>query len=144
MTIYIGGAPGQQTSAQPTMTLARSPESIATVTELRYDELQIVSTRLGRLTGTPKGKGWAPLGWALLGAGLGGVVAAVPTFAGSQSLPMWATALYVAVVLFTLISAATCALAHRTTDEERAESVGAIKEDFDAMLATYDAAKPKP
>lgn len=106
-------------------------QAVGEVTGMRLRDLRHYSKRLGRLQHPPKGRPWEIVALLLGGAAAGGAIGGIPV-AGTGVEPV-----YWAVVIATALVAGLCWLAGRTARQERAESVSAIKEDFDDFLDAY-------
>ena len=96
--------------------------------------MESISERLGRFSKMPWATIWGAASAILIGAAVGGAVAAI------QLAPDTNKDFYWAVVGCSLIAGILAAIAAFTTNSERTDSIGAIKEDFDKLLAVY----PKP
>ena len=81
----------------------------------------------------PRGPLWQPFGWTVIGAALGGLVAALPFFAGAD-WPSWVPYVYFGTLLVFFAFGLLALKADQTTKGERAESLTALRDDYDRLL----------
>jgi hypothetical protein len=118
------------------------PEAIAEMAGIRQSELQTISARLGRVCEPSRARWFAGAAVLALGGAVGGGFGLIPFLSTTPAPSSSATILYAALVGVGLVAALLCGLAYRALHVERADSVGAIKEDLDRMLAAYEDTSP--
>lgn len=126
---YVAGSPS---GPVPPPVVEPPAHDIAEFRGLRRRELDPISERLGRFRKMPWARLWGAVSSLLIGGAVGGAVAAVQMDAETDK------ALYWGVVGAAFIIGLLAAAAAFTTNDERADSVGCIKEDLDRLLASDD------
>lgn len=114
-----------------------SPEAVAELSKLRRRDLLSISKRLGRLKSRSWGRWFAAVGLALFGAVIGGGFGLIPFLGADPGPSDTGKIAYFALMLIALILAVVCGLATLATEDERADSIAAIKEDLDDLLGAY-------
>lgn len=117
--------------------LPRLESAIVELGSVRHSEMKNLSDRLGRCRRFPWASAWMTRTSIRLGALVGGLLALIPFESekpGHEARTSYFL-LLAAVVVVTIVSA----IATLTTHTERAESIKAIKDDFDAnVLGTFE------
>ena len=90
-----------------------------------------ISQRLGRFSKMPWATVWGAVSAILIGAAVGGAVAAL------QLAPDANTTAYWAIVGGVFVAGLLAAGAAFTTNSEHTDSIQGIKDDFDRLLAVY-------
>ncbi len=112
-------------------------DAIDELSNVRHSEMLSISQRLGRIPTRSKASSFATAANTFASAGLGALLAGILLMQSKERVAAWVAILYWAAVGVTFILSAVCALAARSIDQQRTESISAIKEDFDAFLAAY-------
>lgn len=114
--------------------LRRSAAETEEVENLRHSKMQSISDRLGRLGDFPWARMWVAISTLAGGTFVGGAFALIPFLSANPTPSVEAELIYFAalgvVALVARLSATSAATAHH----ERAESISAIKADFDKHL----------
>jgi hypothetical protein len=105
---------------------------IAEHAKLRRREMASISERLGRLPRMPWSRVWGGLAAILFGAAIGGAVSAL------QLSPHTDKGIYWGIVGGTFLFGLIAVMAALATNDERSDSVSAIKADLDRLLAEGD------
>lgn len=130
--------PGSYIPASPPIR-RRTLESIAEVEHLRHSEMASISDRLSRIGDFPWARAWITLATLACGAFLGGAVALIPFLSATPAPSGEDELIYFAVLVVVAVAAVLSALAAVTSHRERAESVSAIKADFNKhILGTFE------
>lgn len=127
---YKGREPdATQPSADPILEPRR--EAMTELARLRRHELEGLSERLGALPRLPWSRIWGAVAAILLGGATGGLIAGTQLPRGEDHTLYWVVVGAVAALgLF-------AALATYTSHDERSDSVTAIKDELDRILARY-------
>lgn len=118
--------------------LSPKPEHVAVLEGLRHSDVKLVATRLGRVGEHQRDRTFIGAGNLFLGGFAGGAFGLIPFLTASPRPSETEQALYFLALGASLVIAIACLLGARAVKEQRAESVGAIAEDLNKMLAAYD------
>lgn len=113
-------------------------DQVAELGSVRRRDLVGLSQRLQRVEAPPRGRWFLVVAQLLLGAALGSAVAGIPLLSSTVDLDAWVRPTYIAATAACVVLAVVCFLAYRSTREQRADSITAIKEDLDGLLAAYE------
>lgn len=133
----VGGASSSYHVDKTPVLLHPGPVAIAEMQQVRYRDMEMISTRLGRLGSKPKGAWLAPTASVLIGSALGAALGAIPLFSSDAQLDKWVMPTYLTTMVALALLAIGFLAASRSVKAERADSVQAIKEDYDKWLADY-------
>jgi hypothetical protein len=124
--------------SQPqTRQLQRDEAALVELTSLRHSEVLTISTRLGRCCrrGFDWERVWGSLALLFFGGVAGGFFGGFPLWAAN---PAHQTKVYyVLAVASAAVLGVAALIARLAIHKERVESIEAIKEDLDAILASY-------
>jgi hypothetical protein len=130
-------AGGGDLGGSPPPLLRRSRESTAELQGLRGEELTSISRRLGRLSKSRWDRWFTGAFGLLLGGVLGGCFGLIPFLTANPGPSSKAKVIYFGSLGFILVVALVCGLASLAVKAQRDDSVAAIKEDLDTLLAAY-------
>jgi hypothetical protein len=99
--------------------------------------MEALSRRLGRVDAARPGQSLATAGQVAAGAAVGAVVSGIPLLSSKEDWDAWILPAYLAVLVLLAVAAAAFLYAARSVRQARVESIGAIKEDLDALLEVY-------
>lgn len=134
-TPYTAGTATGRIPPPETPILHPSPHAVAELGQLRQREMDSISERLGRFSKMPWATIWGAVAAILIGAAVGGALAALQMAPDTDRTAYWA------IVGGVLIAGLLAAAAAFSTNSEHTDSIQAIKEDFDKLLAVYPKAE---
>jgi hypothetical protein len=109
------------------------------VEHVRHSEMQSISDRMARVGDFPWARAWVTVATLSLGTLLGGLLALIPFLSASPGPSNEAELGYFVTLGVAAIVAMLSGLAAATVHRERAESISAIKADYDArLLGTFE------